>query len=75
MFTNVNKYFFDTTAEPWRYSIISNSRKIEKYLDFLDDWYEDHLEELTDQEITTFKTKLLRGQSFTFLMADLSVKT
>ena len=25
----------------------------------MDDWYEDHLEELTDQEITTFKTKLL----------------
>ena len=45
-------------CEPWRYSIIKGPEKIEKYLDFLEEWYNDHSENLGDGELQKFTSKL-----------------
>ena len=45
-------------TEPWRFAIIKGSRNIERYLDFLEEWYDDHDEEVADEEQTAFKNKV-----------------
>ena len=44
-------------CEPWRYSIIG-SKNIEKYLNFLESWYEEHSDKLPEQELNTFRSKI-----------------
>jgi len=44
--------------EPWRYTVIEGPEKITDYLDFLDNWYADHKEELPEQESNFFGMKL-----------------
>lgn len=44
--------------EPWRYSILCSPNEIEKYLDFLDNWYENHQSELQSGELEKFKNKV-----------------
>ena len=44
--------------EPWRYSILCSPHEIEKYLDFLDNWYEKNETKLQSGELEKFKTKI-----------------
>ena len=44
--------------EPWRYSILSSASEIEKYLDFLDNWYEKQQSDISPEELEKFKNKL-----------------
>ena len=37
---------------------LKGSRNIEKYLEFLDLWYDEHCDDLTDEELNTFKIKV-----------------
>lgn len=46
-------------CEPWRYTIISGPEAINRYLDFLDVWYLDHSDIVTEDEAETFRLKLV----------------
>ena len=37
---------------------LKGSRNIEKYLEFLDLWYDEHCDDLSDEELNTFKIKV-----------------
>lgn len=45
-------------CEPWRYSVISGIDAIEKYLDFLECWYDDHAGEISIEAVERFHDKL-----------------
>jgi len=45
-------------TEPWRFCILSSSSEIEKYLDFLEDWYYNNEEELEESDLVRFNKKL-----------------
>lgn len=44
--------------EPWRYTVIAGPEKISDYLDFLDTWYSDHKEEISEAAYNQFINKL-----------------
>ena len=44
--------------EPWRYSIIEGPDKITNFLDFMENWYESHSEEILEEDLKRFKRKL-----------------
>ena len=46
--------------EPWRYAIIEGSKSIHGYFDFLESWYENHVDEISEEDLTRFKRKLYR---------------
>ena len=46
--------------EPWRYAIIEGSQSIHEYFDFLESWYENHVDEISEEDMTRFKRKLYR---------------
>ena len=47
-------------TEPWRYSIIKGSENIESYFDFLEGWYDDNVDSLSDADLKKFRSKLDR---------------
>lgn len=44
--------------EPWRYVILASSKAIEKYLDFLEQWYDSRSQQLGETDMKKFKDKL-----------------
>lgn len=44
--------------EPWRFTVISGAEKISDYLDFLENWYSDHKEEIPEKESNFFSMKM-----------------
>lgn len=44
--------------EPWRYSILCTSDAIEKYFDFLQEWYENNVDGVDQSELKHFNRKL-----------------
>jgi len=44
--------------EPWRYTVMAGPEKISDYLDFLDSWYSDHKEEISEASYNGFNKKL-----------------
>ena len=45
-------------CEPWRYSIIKGSRNIEQYFDFIDSWYQEHADDIPDEDLKRVHNKL-----------------
>lgn len=43
--------------EPWRYVILESSEAILAYFDFLSDWYDSHGADLTEDELSKFRSK------------------
>ena len=44
--------------EPWRYSILTGPKRIHGYLDFLEQWHEDHIEKIDDEDLKKFRKKV-----------------
>lgn len=44
-------------CEPWRFTVISGGDKISDYLDFLDNWYKDNKENISDTDYNKFVNK------------------
>jgi len=44
-------------TEPWRYVVISGNNNIMDYFDFLEDWYSEHRDEISDADYGKFKGK------------------
>ena len=45
-------------CEPWRYSIIKGSQNIEQYFDFIDHWYQEHADDIPDEDLKKVQNKL-----------------
>ena len=50
--------------EPWRYSIIKGSENIESYFDFLEEWYDDKVDSVSDLDLKKFRSKLSRTREY-----------
>ena len=44
--------------EPWRFAILDSAQSIHEYLDFLEQWYTDQAEKISDEDLKKFKNKL-----------------
>ena len=44
--------------EPWRYAVLDCPKRIHDYLDFLEQWYEDHIEKIDDEDLKKFRKKV-----------------
>lgn len=55
-------------SEPWRYIVISGTKNILDYMEFLEDWYSSHRGEVSDEDVERFTNKC------TNLKSDLTAK-
>ena len=54
--------------EPWRYAIFEGPESIHGYFDFLESWYENHADEISEKDLRKFKRKLYRYTLFEILI-------